>query len=69
MTWSTAQQYCDNEQNTIVTNRTDFITHLLALESAFETTSLMYWMKGNRIEFLSSFSGEYFLCFSLGYTK
>lgn len=50
MTWSNAQQYCANESSSIVTNQTGFITHLLALESATETISLIYWMKAWGIE-------------------
>ena len=46
MTWSNAQQYCYNESSRISTNKTGYTTHLVALESAFETTSLLYWMKG-----------------------
>lgn len=46
MTWTNAQQYCNSEQDNNISNRTDSIVHLLALESAFETTSLLYWMKG-----------------------
>jgi hypothetical protein len=48
MTWSNARQYCINDSNTIVnsTNKTNFTTHLIALEAAVETTSLIYWMKG-----------------------
>jgi hypothetical protein len=47
MTWSNAQQFCFNESSRITINKTGYITHLVALESAFETTSLVYWMKGN----------------------
>ncbi len=46
VTWSAAQQYCINDSKTIVTNKTGYITHLVAFESAVETTSLIYWLKG-----------------------
>jgi hypothetical protein len=46
MTWSNAQQYCINDSSSTGINRTGSITHLVALESAFETTSLLFWMKG-----------------------
>lgn len=45
MTWSDARQSCINESNIINTNKTGYIIHLLAFESAIETTSLIYWMK------------------------
>lgn len=45
MTWSDARQFCVNDSKTIYTNKTGYITHLVALESALETTSLIYWMK------------------------
>ncbi|UJR23849.1 hypothetical protein I4U23_026824 [Adineta vaga] len=50
MTWSDAQQYCANESNSIVTNKTGYTTHLLAFESAVEPTSIIYWMKAWGIE-------------------
>jgi hypothetical protein len=46
MTWSNARQYCINDLNTTGTNTAGSITHLIALESAMETTALTYWMKG-----------------------
>ena len=56
MTWPSAQQYRNNEQNTIITNRTAFITHLVALESAFEMTSLLYRVKANGTRSFAFFS-------------
>ncbi len=44
MTWSDARQSCINDS--IVINKTNSTTHLVALESAFETTTLIFWMKG-----------------------
>jgi hypothetical protein len=46
MTWFDARQYCINDSSRIVINKTNYTTHLVALESAVETTSLIYWMKG-----------------------
>jgi len=46
LTWSDARQYCISDSNAISNNKTGYITHLVALESAVETTSLIYWMKG-----------------------
>jgi len=46
LTWSDARQSCINDSNTISNNKTGYISHLVALESAVETTSLIYWMKG-----------------------
>ena len=46
MTWSDARQYCINDSNIITINKTNYITHLVAFESAIETTSLIYWMRG-----------------------
>jgi hypothetical protein len=55
MTWSNAQQYCINDSSSTGINRTGSITHLVALESAFETTSLLFWMKGYFNRFVFSF--------------
>jgi len=44
MTWSDARQSCINDS--IVINKTNCTTHLVALESAVETTSIIYWMIG-----------------------
>jgi len=46
MTWSDARQYCINDSSTIVINKANYTTHLVALESAVETNALIYWMKG-----------------------
>lgn len=45
VTWAQAQTLCNNDISTLNTNKTDSVTHLLALESAIETTSLIYWLK------------------------
>lgn len=67
MTWSNAQQYCLNDSKAIVTNATGFVTHLVALESAVETTSLIYWMKGISLCDLLFVLGEQI--FSLEYSN
>jgi hypothetical protein len=66
VTWSTARQLCINDSMTITTNKTGYITHLLALESAIETTSLIYWMKGYLI---NKFLFNIIFLFSLGYSE
>ncbi|CAF0972917.1 unnamed protein product [Rotaria sp. Silwood1] len=45
LTWSDARQYCINDTNALRTNKTGYITHLVALESATEIKSLIFWMK------------------------
>lgn len=47
-TWSDARHYCLNESLTYnITNVTDAVGHLVALENEFERNALFYWMKGN----------------------
>jgi hypothetical protein len=53
VSWTDAANYCNNDSRTIVSNKTGFVTHLVALESAIETTSLIYWMKGSFVRSLS----------------
>lgn len=47
LTWLDARQYCIDDGNKLGINKTGYITHLVAFESATETKSLVFWMKGN----------------------
>lgn len=47
LTWLDARKYCIDDGNKLGINKTGYITHLVAFESATETKSLVFWMKGN----------------------
>ncbi|CAF1025493.1 unnamed protein product [Didymodactylos carnosus] len=49
ITWNNARNMCVNDSNSLTSNFTGK-THLLSLESATESTSLMYWLKGWNIQ-------------------
>ena len=46
MTWSAAQEYCNNDLNNSTNNYTNGITHLAALEIAMEKTAVLHWLAG-----------------------